>query len=1020
VLIQPSHRLMKALFEANRAAYRPQAVTRMAVALSLTMGLLGSWVAPMWACAQCLEQSAPNSVAEEPVSQLANSHGVSGEEMIHEDGIHEFLLPNGHHLWVKQTRTAPIVTIDTWVATGSANETDANNGVSHFLEHLLFKGTPTHPAGSLDRILESKGSHFNAATSDDFTHFYITTNNAFFDEALKLHADMLLNASIPPSELDQERKVVIEEINRADDNPDRMLFMKVNEILFKGHGYGRDTLGPRENIANIPRQAILDYYHFWYRPEHFHTVVVGNVDINAVRQSVYDVFSQATPPPIAADKAAQFVEAAKLDHGPIAPPTGPTGLVLEKPDLNQSYLMVAFQGPPVSQFQDMAALDVAMNALGQGRSSRLYQVLRQRNPVVTDISAANMTLKDGGLVYVYAEMQPDKMAAAKAALQTELVNLKQNGITADELAKAKTQAVKSFVFHHESTDDMAGGIGQSVVDGKLSDYTGYVHAVEQVSLDNVKQMLNRYINWEQGVVAELVAPGSVDVAKGQAANQQWLLACQALESKSATTMATQTTAAKRVNSKSTTPSDAQASHPLAVQKVVLPNGLTLLTQPNPEAETVAIQLMAKGGQLSEPIPGVASLTASMMNQGTQARDAEAWSKLLESQGIQVAFSAQNDYLQGTGYGVASDLPAVLMLMREALESPRFDAEELVKKKTQLAQGIAASQDSPSTVAFETLSMALYPTHPYGNVGKRVLPHLDLITRDDILSYYQANVMPSRMVVAVTGKFDPAFVTQTLGSWFATPRLGEISSVAAKPAGALVRKAPPLKAAATAENPNLFEVNKAHLAATWIAQGWLAPTITGQDYIPLKVLNALLGSGMSSRLFVDLREKQGLAYTVGSLFPSQLDPSRFVMYLGTDPVNRAKVLAGFQQEITRLKTQKVSPLELQQAKDKLAGAFALDHETTTNQAYYLALYELLGVGYGFDQAYPRQVQSVTPDDIQRVAKVIFAEPPKTAVVAPLIESSDKTPPANPTGAAPASSTNSPCIASPTAAAATATK
>jgi zinc protease len=176
--------------------------------------------------------------------------------------------------------------------------------------------------------------------------------------------------------------------------------------------------------------------------------------------------------------------------------------------------------------------------------------------------------------------------------------------------------------------------------------------------------------------------------------------------------------------------------------------------------------------------------------------------------------------------------------------------------------------------------------------------------------------------------------------------------------------------------------KPSLSAVWMAQGWLVPAIRVQkDYAALKVLNSLVGSGMSSRLFVDLREKQGLAYVVGSMYPSRDQESRFVLYIGTDPVNTDKVQAGFTQEVKRLQTDLVPASELTEAKSKLIGSFALAHDTNINQAYYIGLYETLGVGYRFDKIYPAQINQVTSADIQRVAREYLAGPSVLSLIKP---------------------------------------
>jgi predicted Zn-dependent peptidase len=160
-------------------------------------------------------------------------------------------LKNGQTLIVKEVHANPIVTVDTWVKTGSINENDQNNGVSHFLEHLFFKGTKNYKLGEVDKILESKGATYNAATSKDFTHFYTTIPSQWTELAIKLQADLLLNATIPPAELDRERHVVQEEIRRSLDNPERIVFFNLNKLLFSHHPYKYDTIGTEEIIGNI-------------------------------------------------------------------------------------------------------------------------------------------------------------------------------------------------------------------------------------------------------------------------------------------------------------------------------------------------------------------------------------------------------------------------------------------------------------------------------------------------------------------------------------------------------------------------------------------------------------------------------------------------------------------------------------------------------------------------------------------------------------------------------------------------
>ncbi len=201
-------------------------------------------------------------------------------------------LPNGQTLIVQEVRNNPIVTIDTWVKTGSINENDTNNGVSHFLEHLFFKGTKKHPVGEFDRILESKGAVINAATSKDFTHYYITIPSEYFNTALELHSDMLINPQIPRKELEKERKVVLEEISKDGNTPSKKVFENLNTMMYSTHPYKRKVIGTSEIVSTITREEILDYFNKHYAPSNMVTLVIGDVDTAEVQEKVAQYFGR--------------------------------------------------------------------------------------------------------------------------------------------------------------------------------------------------------------------------------------------------------------------------------------------------------------------------------------------------------------------------------------------------------------------------------------------------------------------------------------------------------------------------------------------------------------------------------------------------------------------------------------------------------------------------------------------------------------------------------------------------------
>ena len=875
--------------------------------------------------------------------------------------IHEFTLSTGQKLYIKEDHDQPIVTIDTWVKTGSVNETKDNNGVSHFLEHLLFKGTSTHPVGEIERLLESKGAVFNAATSTDFTHYYITTASPFAKEALNLHADMLLNATIPQDELDRERKVVQEEINRAMDNPQRQMYNELTTALFGSHGYSLETLGPKETIEEISRESIMNYYHYWYQPKNFSTVIVGDVNPEEIRKLVEAEFP-----------APNYVKPEDYNPPYVSKPALPDSVrvkVLKDANVTQAYAIFGFPGPSIETPNDVYALDIGMMTLGMGKSSRLYRTLREQKALVNTIGGGNYTKQYSGIVYVSADLKPENLETVKPEIIAHIEKIKKEGITPEELDKAKTQYLKDFVFEDETTDGAAGHIGYNVTIGSLKDYTDHVNHIQKVSQADVKAALNQYLDFNRAVwvatLPEKLSDGSKADTKQQEKSMRALLA----------------TATENQALLANTPADPKSAYVAPqVTALDLDNGMRVLLKPLRDSATVAIKIFIKGGQSVEPLPGVATLTGSLLLQGTQTRNAEAISKELESRGMALDVSVSEDFVEITGSAVRDDLGELFLILGDVLSNPAFEESELVKKKDLIRESIKASRENPSSVAFETLTLSMYPDHPYGNVGKRIEASLDEIDREALKAYYQRYLKPENMVVSVVGNFDPDAVKNYLLN--AVPGKQKtpvaVSTEVTQKAPQVVIAppvVPPLK-----ENVVVTE-NKEKQAATWVAKGWLVPSISSKDYVSLKVLNALLGTGMSSRMFSNIREKRGLAYVVGSIYPSRQADSRFVMYIGTDPKNGEAVQEAFVQETDRLKTELVDETELKEARDKLAGNFALSHETNVNQAYYLGFFEVLGVGYEYDESYSKLIQEVTPEDIQHVAQQYFSKPNVTVVVSP---------------------------------------
>lgn len=831
------------------------------------------------------------------------------------DNINVFHLKNGHTVIIKEIHSNPIVTIDTWVKTGSVNEDKYNNGVSHFLEHLLFKGTKKHKVGEMDKILESRGGHFNAATSKDFTHFYITMPSKDFNTALDLHSDMLLNAQIPVPELNRERKVVQEEIRRAEDNPDRIQSDNITKLLFKSHPYRYDTLGTPEIIGSIPRSEILKYYHKWYVPSNMITVIVGDINTNKVLNLVKEKFASSATKPVQIQYARE-------------PEIKKPAEIVEKGNYNIGYLDISFKGVPVKDQKTNNSLDIAASVLGGGRTSRLYQDIKEKLNLVTSIDAGNESMRDDSIFVVDANLDPNNYAIVKTAVIKEIEKLKQ-GITQEELKRAKTQLQRQFLYNSESTENIANSIGYVMtISGNIDFYTKYIENLNKITAEDVKQAVNKYLSPTSAATAVLLPESSTvgAVPKSHEAYKN-------------------------------------------VTKYVLNNGATLISEKNTSNEIISMSLAIKGGDLIEPKPGITDLIAGTLLKGTKNRTSLQLSKELENSGIIIAPSSNPDYFEIQVKSTAQDFDKALELLADIVNNPLFKQEDIDNVRTDTLEGIQASRDNPLPLALEKFYKEMFPNHPYGYVGEVLEKSLPSITRDEIVNFYKDYFIPQNMVIAVSGNVNNKDLSDKINAYF-PQKEGKIVDI-----NCLKNQFIPL-------DQNKSAITPKNIAAAWMIMGWPVPGMTSnKDYASLKIIDSLLGSGLSSRLFVNLREKQGLAYQISSTYPSRLDTSVFMLYLGTNPINLKTAINGFNNEINKIKCESISAKELNEQKQEIIGHFLLSQETNQDKAHYLAWFESVGKGYKFNYNFPDLINSVTIDDVKQVANKYFSYPYVMSIVAP---------------------------------------
>lgn len=390
------------------------------------------------------------------------------------------------------------------------------------------------------------------------------------------------------------------------------------------------------------------------------------------------------------------------------------------------------------------------------------------------------------------------------------------------------------------------------------------------------------------------------------------------------------------------------------------DGLTLLVRESPAAPVVAVSLQVRMGARWEraETAGISNLLQQTMVKGTARRTAAEIAETAEEIGGALSAASDTDSSEIRGTALARHWKALLNLVADVALRPSLPSEEIEKERGAILSRIRSRGDLPFSLAFDGLLASLYGPHPYGLPALGRQEALDRLDRASLLEHYRRFYLAGRMVLAVSGQIPTAAVVDEVGRLFTGLPAGSGAAPDAPPAPA------PTYGRGVLERP---------AAQAQILVGYLTPPLSHPDYPAVKVLSALLGGGMSSRLFAELRNRQGLAYSLGSLYPSRVDTSSLVIHMGTAPDNLGRAEVGIGHETARIRQERVSEAELERAKAYLLGSLSMDRRTNTRQAWYLAFFELAGVGYEFLERYAGAVEAVGVDDVQRVAREYLARP-----------------------------------------------
>ena len=829
------------------------------------------------------------------------------------------VFPNGLILLVQEDRSAPVASVQAWVGTGSIHEgKHLGAGMSHLLEHMLFKGTQTRSTNAIAQSIQDEGGYINAYTSFDRTVYWIDVPKAGAATAIDVLADACMNSTLPVDEFVKEQEVIRREFAMVADDPDRVNSQQLFATAYREHPYRHPVIGYLDQFNQLTRDEVMAYYKTRYVPNNIVFVVVGDVDGQTVQEQLEKFFAvhprRALEPLLIASEPPQLGQ--RVAHRDFA--------------TELSRLVLSWHIPCVTH-PDVPALDVLATALGEGRSSRLYRQVREERKLAHFISAFSYVPAQPGLFGVDATTDPDKREAAETAIRELIIQIQRDSLTAPELEKAKRVILSNQLGALVTMRGQASDLGTNwLLTGNLDFSRDYLEAIQQVSVEDIAHVARRYLSDDRCTVATLDPEG---------ANAR--LAEATVESLSAG----------------------------EIQKFELSNGLRLLVREDARLPMVYMDAVFRGGLLAETEAdnGLTKLFSRVLLKGTTRRTSEQLAEAIEAVGGSIGSEAGNNSFSVSLEVMQPDLGLGLDILADVLLNATLPHEVIEREKVVQAASIKAEDEHMTSLARNLLRSTMFGSHPYALRTSGTAEAVGELTRDDLLAFQRKYLVAKNGVVAVFGNVRAEVVREQVETLFAK-----------MPSGELALTQPP-QPESLVESRTVEKFEDKEQAVLMV--GFAGAHVGSTDRHVLELIDEA-SSDLGSRFFIRIREELGLAYFVGSSQMLGLAPGLFTFYVGTDPKKVESVQAAFMTEITQLAEHGLTQEEITRAKKKLLGKQAIAYQSNASLAYTSALDELYGLGYLNFKSMAAELEKITFEEVREVARRYFHDRPAiTAIVRP---------------------------------------